>query len=909
MIRLSRIREVLGAIARNLDPSDEVDEEIRHHLDEATDALRAEGLSREGARREAERRFGSVRRHRDALVRLNRRGETMRRGLETARRVWGELRQAARGLARNPGFSLGVLATLGLGIGVNGAMFAVTDRLLLRAPDHIERPDEVRRVFTLRTGLDGAPSYGASMTYPDLDDLRTVGEFTAAAGYSGPHTRTLGDGAEAMRVETVGASHDFFTLLGVAPALGRFPSPEDDEVEAAPTAVLDWDFWRRSFGGTSDVLGTSIEIDGVEHTVIGVTPRGFTGVDMSRVDVWVPLVPYGMLQWGQDDFRESRGFWWMDLVVRVEDDARLAAAEEATTALHRNARQEEIETGRYDPDARIVTAPLIAARGPLASDESRVALWLSGVALLVLLIACANVANLLLARGEQRRREEAVRLSLGISRAGLLRGAMLEAMLLAGAGGVLAIGLAHWGAVVIRDTLMPEVYWTGSAVDARLAGFMAGVAVVAGLVAGIGPALRSARADVALQLQNGGRGNAGRRSRLRNGLAVAQVALSVVLLVGAGLFVRSLAEVRGLDLGVDVDRLAVVRLEVEGAASMFGQESEEARLANTALYEEAARIAQETGGVQSASLTMAPFGWTFSAGIRVPGLDSIPRLPGGGPYYVGADEHYFATLGIEVIRGRGLEAADRAEGTHVAVVSETMARTLWPREDALGKCFYHGEEEDTPCTTVVGVAEDVTRGSLEEEAHTAYYVPLTPDMPAPRGMYLRTRSEDATKVASALARPLRSFSPRVRYASVETLRDALDPQARAWALGATLFSAFGVLALLVAAVGLYSLLAFDVADRTRELGIRSALGASKTGLLRGVVVRGVGLAVAGVALGSVVALTLAPRVEELLFGVGARDPLVLTTVAFVLVAAGALASWVPGMRATSVDPMEALRSE
>ncbi len=908
MIRLSRIREVLGAIVRRFDPSDDVDEEIRHHLEEMVDALRAEGLPRERARREAERRFGSVRRHRDALVRLNRRGETMRRGLETARRVWGEVRQAARGLARNPGFSLGVLATLGLGIGVNGAMFAVTDRLLLRAPDHIERPDEVRRVLTLRSRFD-APSYGASMTYPDLDDLRTVGEFTAAAGYSGPRTRTLGEGAEAMRVETVGASHDFFTLLGVGPALGRFPSPEDDEVEAAPTAVLDWDFWQRSFGGTPDVLGTSIEIDGVAYTVIGVTPRGFTGVDMSRVDVWIPLVPYGMLQWGRYDFHESRGFWWMRLIVRAEDDARLAAAEEATTALHRNARQEEIETGRYDPDARIVTAPLIAARGPLASDESRVALWLSGVALLVLLIACANVANLLLARGEQRRREEAVRLSLGISRAGLLRGAMLEALILAGAGGVLALGLAHWGAVVIRDTLMPDVYWAGSAVDARLAGFMAGVAMVAGLVAGIGPALRSARADVAVQLQNGGRGNAGRRSRLRNGLAVAQVALSVVLLVGAGLFVRSLAEVRGLDLGVDVDRLAVVRLEVDGTASMFGQETEEERVANTALYEEATRIAREADGVASVSLTMSPFGWAFSAGIRVPGLDSIPDLPGGGPYYVGADEHYLSTLGIEVLRGRGLEAADRAEGTHVAVISETMARTLWPREDALGKCFYHGEEEDTPCTTVVGVAEDVTRGSLQEEAHMAYYVPLTVDGPAPRGMYVRTTSDDAAAVASALARPLRSFSPRVRYASVETLRDALDPQARAWSLGATLFSAFGVLALLVAVVGLYSLLAFDVADRTRELGIRSALGASKQGLLRGVVVRGVGLAVAGVALGSTVALWLAPRVEDLLFGVAARDPLVLTTVAVVLVGAGALASWVPGMRATSVDPMEALRSE
>jgi predicted permease len=905
---LFRIRRTLQAIARAVDPSDEVDAEIQHHLQEVADRLAEQGMTPQDARSEAERRFGSVRGHKEKLVWMNRRGMAMRRGVEIGRRATGELRQATRGLLRNPGFSLGVLATLALGIGANGAMFAVTDRILLRAPDHIVRPDEVRRVLTLRAGIDGNPSYGSSLTYPDLDDVRGVGGFVGAGGYSGPRQRTMGSGDQASRVETAGASHDFFPLLGVEAALGRFPSPEEDQVEASPTAVLDWDFWQADFGGTPDALGRIIKIDGVDFTVIGVAPRGFTGVDRSRVDVWVPLTAYGMLQWGDYDFHDSRGFSWMRVVARVEDDARLAAAEAEATGVHRAGREEEISEGWYDANARVVTAPLMAARGPLASDESRVALWLSGVALLVLLIACANVANLLLARGEQRRREEAVRLSLGISRGALLRGAILEAVLLAAAGGVLALGMAHWGAVGIRDTLMPEIHWAGSAVDARLGAFMAAVALLAGLAAGIGPAIRSARADVAAQLQSGGRGSAGRRSRLRSGLAVAQVTFSVVLLVGAGLFVRSLAEVRSLDLGMDVDRLAVAQLEVEGAMPVFGEEPDQWRLENTALYEEAARVARGVPGVQSVSLTMAPFGWSFSGGIRVPGFDSIPRLPGGGPYYIVTDEHYLPTLGIEVVRGRGLEAQDRAGASRVAVVSETMARTLWPDEGALGQCFYQGEGEDTPCTTVVGVAEDVTRGSLEEAPHMAYYVPLTEDSPSPRGMYIRA-SGDAAAVASALAGPLRSFSPRVRYAGVGTLREALDPQARAWSLGATLFTLFGVLALLVAGVGLYSLLAFDVADRTRELGIRSALGASKQGLLRGVVLRGVGLATLGVVLGTLVAVAAAPKVENLLFGVGARDPLVLGGVAMVLLAAGALASWIPGLRATGIDPMEALRAE
>jgi predicted permease len=907
-VRLGRVRERIRVLVRRLDPAREVDDEIAHHLEEVVDVLMAEGMDKARAEREARRRFGSVREHRNALVRMNRRGRMMRMAWEMVRRIGFELRGGLRSLARNPGFAVGVVATLALGIGVNGAMFAITDRLLLRAPDHIERPDEVRRILIRRPSMEAGQGYQNSLTYPDLLDLRAVSAVDAAAGFSGPQERTLGRGADATRVQVAGASHDYFTTLGVAPARGRFYTAAEDDVDAAPTAVLDWDFWMRAWGGSPDALGADVEIDGVRHTVVGIAPRGFTGINLTRVDVWVPLEPYGMLNFGSAEFTEMRGFYWMRVIARVEDAGRLPLVEEQATALHLNGREEQVAAGSYNAETRVVTSPLIAGRGPLASDESRVALWLSALAGLVLLIACANVANLMLARAEQRRREDALRMSLGVSRAGLVRATLVESLLVAGLGGVLALGVAHWGGALIRRTLVSDLHWVGSDVDGRLLAFTLGAALLAGLVAGVPPALRSLRGDLATELQNGGRGGSGRRSRVRSGLAVAQVGLSVVLLVSAGLFVRSLQSVRGLDLGVDVDRVVAVTFETETPFGPFSPIEDATRVMMTELHQEGARRARTVGGVTSVSLSSVPFGWSFTEGVRVPGLDSLPRLPGGGPYWAAVDEHYFNTLGLEILQGRAIEASDRGDGVHVVVVSETMARTLWPQASPLGQCLHRGpEDEEVPCTTVVGVVEDATRGSLQEPPYMAYYVPI-PASTAPRVLYART-GEGAGDVVTALAQVMRSFSPEVRYARVQTLREVLDPQARSWALGAMLFSAFGVLALMVAAVGLYSLLAFDVADRRRELGIRSALGASKPGLLRGVVFRGVGLGCVGVALGLGVTLVLGPRVEALLFGVTARDPFVLATAALVLVGVSVLAAWIPGLRATGVDPMEALRSE
>jgi predicted permease len=589
-----------------------------------------------------------------------------------------------------------------------------------------------------------------------------------------------------------------------------------------------------------------------------------------------------------------------------------AAASEAT-ALHRAGRLGDRYS--YPPDADIELDPLILARGPAAPPESRVARWLGGVSLIVLLIACANVANLLLASGARRRREVAVRLALGVTRGRLVAQMVVESVLLALAGGGVALLIAAAGGRLVRTVFLPGVAFRDG-LGGRAVGFTLVIAGLAGFVAGLGPAIQGTRDALASDLTAGSRGSM-RRSRARPLLTILQASLSVVLLVGAGLFVRSVARVRALDLGLDVDRLVFVGLEFEKALT-FGWEpglppDPSAIQLRNDLYGEAMRRVQGAPGVLSVAATVAPFGWALGSSVTVPGMDSIPQLAGGGPYYQDVTSGYARTVGLHVLRGRDLTDADDAGSDPVALISETMARTLWPDADPVGRTFQAGSPSGSalnPPWTVVGVVEDAVRDGIGDEPFMAFYRPYAQRATRPlQGMYLRTEPGRAEEVAAAVAPILRSLDPRVRYATVRPLRQIIDPQARSWTLGATMFTIFGVLALIVAAVGLYSVLAFDVAQRTRELGIRTALGAAKGRLLGAILGEGFALAGFGVALGLVIAIAVAPYVRDLLFEVSPRDPVVLTSVAAVLVVTALLASSLPALRATRVDPVVALRAD
>jgi predicted permease len=893
------------------DPAEAADWEVAHHLAEMVDRLVEGGMTPDEARREAERRFGNPHRYRSRLERNERRRRTTMRRMAAWGSVTGALAGVVRTVRRSPGFAAGVVLTLALGIGANATMFGVLDRLLFSPPAHIVDADAVRRVIIERPFL-GRMTHGETLTNPDRRDLEGAASFEAVAARSRAREYTLGSGPDATRIQVSMASWDFFPLLGVHAELGRFYGADEDRIGQPGTAVISHEYWERAFASSRDELGRTLEISGHPFTVIGVAPRGFTGVDLSPVDVWLPLMAAGGMIQGTE-WEDNRGWYWFGAIARLTPGVTVEAAEQEATARHRGGRQEMIDKGRYPAEAHVALDPLIVARGPQASGESKVARWLGGVSLLVLLIACANVANLLLARGTRMRREVAVRIALGIGRERLVSMMVIESVLLAVLGGVVALLLALWGGGVVRSALMQGVYFPGSAVGGRVALFAAATAVLAGVLAGFGPALQATRADVSGDLAMGAGASSRRRSRTRSALTVLQAALSVVLLVGAGLFVRSVRQVRDLDLGLDVDHLVMASLEF-AETGLFPGTRNDGETGNggtqerNEVYAAAMQRLRNVPGVASVAATSSPFQWAYATELEVPELDSIPDLPGGGPYFQDVTPGYLGTVGLRVVGGRDLAESDVPGATRVAVVSEMMARTVWPDADPLGRCLLVGEDA-TECTTVVGVAEDASRGSLEDEPYMTYYMPLAQrEDRLASALYVRTTGDPST-VAARIAPILRSIDPQVRFANVETVREMLDPEARAWTLGATMFSVFGALALIVAAIGLYGVLAFDVAQRTREIGIRSALGAERGRLLASVVGTGVRLGAAGVVIGLVVAWVAGRFASDLLFHTSPHDPLVLVGVGVALLVVSFLASFVPGLRATRVDPSEALRAE
>lgn len=890
---------------RRVPPETSATWEIEHHLSELVDRLVAEGMQPADAEREATRRFGDRARYVPTMRRLARRQLTRERLMYT----WDAVRQSVTSVARTarryPGYTAGVVITLGLGLGANATMYGIVDRLLLQPPKHIVQPERVRRVFLTRphpvTGMTTSQDEFTPPDYEDLEAQRTM----SVAGYDAGGFSIVGAGAGATQAGTLRASAEYFPLLGVRPHMGRFFS--DEEVTPGPptAAVLSYEFWRRAFGADPDILGRVIEVADDRVPVIGVLPQGFTGVDLRPIDMVLPLFTNFE---GDEECLRSRGCYFIHIVARLNDGVGVVTAQAEATRLHQNGRRDQVEAGRWPPEASITLSPLRTARaGPELSAESRVAAWLMGVSVVVLLIACMNVANLLFARMTRQRRELAVRLALGVSRRRLVSHAVLESTLLALTGGVVALGIARWGGQIVRTTLLPDVSFPDSAVGLRVIVFTLMVAVLAGLSAGFGPALQGSRVDIGADLTASGRGSTAKRSRTRDLLTAGQAALSVVLLVGAGLFTRSLSELWGIDLGLDTDRIVVADLEFVGGGLDVASRRD--------VYALAARRVAQLPGVEAVAGTASPFQTGLAISLRVPELDSLPRFPAGGPYLFAVTPGYFETAGLAITRGRPFAESDGPDRSPVALVSETMARAVWPGQDPIGRCLMVGNGPER-CTTVVGVAEDAARNGFTDGAYMGYYLPVAQavsvqpmgqSIGAPHALYIRGTDPEA--IAAAVTPILRTLTPEVRWARVWPMRDSLAGQARSWTLGATMFVAFGLLAVSLAAIGLYAILAFEVAQRTRELGIRVALGAQRARLLRGVLYRGGQVGAAGILAGLVVSYAVAPLAQDLLFEVSPRDPRVLSGVALLLATVSVAASIIPALRATRVDPVTAIRSD
>ncbi|MFB3111288.1 MAG: ADOP family duplicated permease [Gemmatimonadales bacterium] len=886
-----RTRRVAGERSARV----EVDEEIRFHLHMMTAFYVRQGMTKDDARRAAEKRFGNTDRYRENLAHAHHRSKRRLAVLTAIGHLREDFRFAFRNARRSWGFTLGIALTIALGVGANATMYGIIDRILLAPPPHIQQPEQVKRIYVQRAFL-GNTVVSSYITHPDYRDWTVAESFQSVAALA-RSARTLGHGEEAQRVQTVFATASLFPLLGVTPHRGRLFVPEDDVIGATRVAVLGYEFWRREFGASDDAIGQTIDLGPDRFTIVGIAPPGFTGVDLQRVDMWLPL--HSDNEAGH--WEDHRGYYWIQSIARLRPGIEPGVAAAEATTLHRAGRAESTHYD-YDPEASVLVAPIMAASGPNASDASTVARWLAGVSIIVLIIACANVANLLLAQGARRRREIAIRLALGVSRARLMRQLLTGSVLFAMLGAMGAVAIAKLGGDLVGSVLMPNVDWSLGVVSGRVLVFTLAVSVLTGLAAGLVPATQSSREDLVSGLKDGGSRGSVRRSRTRVAFLLAQPALSVVLLVGAGLFVRSLNQVRSIDLGFDPERLYVTTLQAEPGALD--------QAARIRMHENALERVRSLPFVEAASIVRSvPFRSSIGVQLRAEGLDSIPRLTSGGPYINIATPGYFETMDLRILRGRAFSTADVVGAPRAAVIGETMARHLWPRDEALGKCLYIGDE-DPSCTQIVGIAEDMRRQEVIEEAQLMYYVPAAqnPEEWDPRSIFVRTRS-DVETIRSTLRSELYASEASLRFVTVNLMGDFIAPDLRSWRLGATVFSVFGVLALVVAAVGLYSVLSFEVAQRRAEIGVRAALGADAGRLIRWVVADGVRFVAIGVALGGAAAFFAGRAIQPLLYQTSFRDPLTYGVVAATLLAVSVLASLIPAIRTTRVQPSEALKAE
>ena len=820
-----------------------------------------------------------------------------------------DLRHAARSLWRAPLFSAVIVLTLALGIGVGTTLFTFVNAVLLR-PLPVARPAEM---LHLHSSWEGEP--WATTSLPDLRDLR---EGTTAADLFGHASAfaTLQDGGRSRMLMGEIVTGNAFGVMEVEPRLGRLLGPADDEPGAARALVLADAFWERELGGDPAAVGRTLRLNGQPYVVVGIAPRTFRGLMPGlSPDFWVPAVRVGEIDAaGQinsvpgetgDELRERRGYRWTWVKGRLAEGATVAQAQaQADAVMARLAREHRLT----NEGKRAVVQPLDAVRlhpqidGVLAAAST----VLLGSAALVLLVVCANLANMVLSRAIGRQREMSIRLALGAGRGRLLRGLMAESLLLAAAGAGLGLLLSRWATALLLRALPPLPFEIGLDVgaDARVALFAVALAAGAALLFGLLPARQLARRDLAEELRAGARSSEGRAGAwsLRNGLVVAQVAVSMVLLVAAALLGRSLVAVRALDVGLEPRRVAAVGLNL----GMHGYDRERA----ATLLRELRRRAEASPGVEAAAIaTRVPFDVNQHTTQVFP--DSRPIVPGKPGVTVDTTDvepGYFAAVGVPLLQGRDFDSRDADGAPRVAIVNQAMARALWSGGTALGRTFRLSESDERPAT-IVGVVADHDVRAVGEAPRAFVHFPF-----AQRGntsAYLIARAErgEAAPLVQGLRRLALELDPELALTQTTTLAELQSVTLYPVRMGAMLLAGFGTLALALASVGLYGVIAYAVARRQRELGIRLAVGAHPGSLMRLVVGRGMRLVGVGVLAGLALAAAATRLLSGVLHGVGALDPLAFGAAAALLLAAGVAANLLPASRAARTDPAVVLKEE
>jgi len=877
-ILVARVRALLG---RDMVLQD-IDEELRAHIEMETEANRELGMEPEDARRAAMKSFGNVGSFRDLAYEI--------RGGGFMETLWQDLRYSTRMLLKNPGFTLIAVLTLGLGIGANTGIFSIVNAVLLR-PFPYQATEQLVIPGESNTGTRG----NTSLSYPNFADWKDDRNIFAgvSAVRSNENYNIMGSGDPERLIGRL-VSAGFLGTLGVAPLLGRDFLADDDRQGATPTVILSYGLWSRRFGGDQNIVGKQITLNNLSYTVVGVTPQSFQyGLD---ADVTVPI---GL---SAERFKARGADPGIAAVARLKPNMSLEQAETALNVIYARMEQQypESNTGR-----RCYLTPLHES---FVGDVRQPLLILLGAVGLVLLIACANVANLLLVRASTRRREMSVRVALGANRWRIIRQLLTESFVLSLIGAALGILVAHWGTSFIVTQLPDGIPRLNEAnVDVRVLAFTLGVSLLTGLLFGLAPALQASRLNLTDALKEGDRGSFGARQYLRSVLVVCEVALTLTLLVGAGLLLQSFRRVLQVDPGFKAQNLLTMQVSVNNPdgnqiASFFNQLQENVR---------------RMPGVTSAAVSNGlPLGVANNPIFIIEGrpLPEKGKEPGATRYTVSPT--YFETMGIDLLKGRLFAAQDTPQTPAVVIIDEALAQQHFQNDDPIGKRLAQSTS-GTPSFEIIGVVRHVEQNNLDGQGtlRPQFYLnfnQIPPDrLPGQvRRINILTRTDvEPSSLTSAVRAQIAALNKDQAVFNVRTMEQIVSQNVAPRRFSMLLLTVFAVVALLLASIGIYGIMAYSVAQRTREIGLRMTLGAQRGNVLRMVIGQGMKLALAGVAVGLIASVALTRTMKSLLFGVSATDPLTFVSIAFLLALVGLLACWVPARRATKVDPMVALRYE
>jgi predicted permease len=874
---LTRLFGVFRRQRREREFAEELESHLAFHIE---DNLRA-GMSPDEARRMALIKLGGV----TQIQELHRE----QRGLPMIETLIQDLRFGWRMLRKNPGFFFIAILTLALGIGANTAIFSLVDGLLLRLLPY----PEPERLVLLTNKTSRAPRSGIS--YPNFSDWRERAQlFEGMASWRLESFNLTGvDKPIQLRGQTV--NWNFFALLGVQPQLGRMFTPEDDRYGAARTALLSYGIWQEKFGGEPNIIGRKLLLSGDPHEVIGVLPEGFEY--FRATDVYIPI---GLLLKPNTGLTDRGTNLGLTAVARLKPGVTL---QQANDEMVRLAAQLEREYPAVNTGKSALAEPL----QDYLSENVRQSLWvLFGAVGFVLLIACVNVANLLLARAAERQKEIAVRLALGARRWRIIRQLLCESLLIALLGGACGVFVGRWmlsGLLALAPENIPQL--SHVSLNNMVLLFTFGVSVLTSVLCGLLPAMQASRVDLQTTLKEGGRASAGRaRDLTRKTLTVVEIGLALVLLVGAGLLTRSMARVLNVDPGFNPDNLLTMQMRLPDNVYDIAR--------RRVFFDECLTRVSALPGVRSAAMTMAlPIGggqqwgtFFYAADKAIPQRDQFPHME-----FTPISVNYFEAMGIRLLKGRGFNSADAAASSPVAIINEALARRIWPGEDPLGKRLRRGlPEYDEPWMEVIGIAADVKVFGVEINTPMQTYAPLAQSPPKKFWLTVRTAGDPLQSIAT-VEREIHSMDKDLPLFAVRSMDQVLGGSRAQRLLTLTLLVGFAALALLLAAVGVYGVISYSVKQRTHEFGIRLALGAQAHDVLWVVLKQGLKLTLIGAALGILAAFALTRWMETLLFGVRPTDPLTFTVIAAALTLIALLACYIPARRATKVDPLIALRSE